>query len=58
MGDRDLMFGQDQLDIAQAQAEHVIKPDGVPDDLGREGGKLWGHPPTSPRRLVPANGLA
>ena len=25
---------QDELDVAQAQAEHVVQPDGVADDLG------------------------
>lgn len=29
-------FGQQQLDIPQAQTEHVIGPDGVTDDLGGE----------------------
>ena len=28
--------GQDQLDVAEAQVEHVIQPDGVADDLRRE----------------------
>jgi hypothetical protein len=27
---------QDQLDVPQAQTEHVIQPDGVADDLGRK----------------------
>lgn len=33
---RDAPFGQDQLDVSQAQAEHVVEPNGVADDLGRE----------------------
>ncbi len=41
-------FGQDQLDIPQAQAEHVIEPHGMADELGREavpgvGGRVWHH---------------
>jgi len=30
------MFGQDQLDIAEAQAEAVIRPNGMLDDLARK----------------------
>jgi hypothetical protein len=29
-------LGQDQLDIPQTEAEHVIQSDSVADDLGRE----------------------
>jgi hypothetical protein len=36
VGDQHATFGQDQLDIAQAEAEHVIQPNGVADDPGRE----------------------
>ena len=36
VGDDDTAFCQDQLDIAQTEAEHVVQPDGVADDLGRE----------------------
>jgi hypothetical protein len=32
----DAALGQDQLDLAQAQAEAVVEPHGVADDLGRE----------------------
>jgi hypothetical protein len=32
----DASFGQDQLDVAQAEAEYVIPPDGIADDLGRK----------------------
>ena len=31
-----LGFGQKQLDIRQAEAERVVQPDGVADDLRRE----------------------
>src|SRR5258708_3674782 len=34
MGDDDAPFSQKQLDIPQAEAEHVIQPDSVADDLG------------------------
>jgi hypothetical protein len=48
VGNDDTAFSQDQLDIAQAEAEHVIQPDGVADDLGREpmaivGVRWWRH---------------
>jgi hypothetical protein len=38
--------GQDQLDVAQAEAENMIKPNGVADDLDREvvtmiGTEVW-----------------
>jgi hypothetical protein len=36
IGDDDASFGQKQFDIPQAEAEHVIEPDGVADDLGGE----------------------
>ena len=36
MGHNDAAFGQNQLDVAQAETEHVIQPDGVADDLGRK----------------------
>jgi hypothetical protein len=29
-------FGQDKLDITQTQAEHVVQPDCLADDLGQE----------------------
>ena len=38
MGHHDAALGQDQLDVTQAQAEDVIQPHGVADDLGRETG--------------------
>src|ERR1700709_443125 len=36
VGDDDTAFRQDQLDIAQTEAENVVQPDGVADDLGWE----------------------
>jgi hypothetical protein len=36
VGDRDPALGQDQLDIPQAEAEDVMEPYGVADDLGGE----------------------
>jgi hypothetical protein len=49
VGDRDPTFGQDQLDVAQAQAKNMIQSYGVADDLGREavagvGGEVRLHP--------------
>jgi hypothetical protein len=46
MGHHDAAFGEDQLDVTQAEAEHVIQPNGVADDLGRMPrirGGLVGH---------------
>jgi hypothetical protein len=36
MGHNDAALGQDQLDVAQAEAEYVVEPDGVADDLSGE----------------------
>jgi hypothetical protein len=36
VGDDDAALSQDQLHIAQAEAEHVVQPDGMADDLGGE----------------------
>ena len=36
VGDDDATLGQDQLDIPQAEAEDMVEPDGVADDLGRK----------------------
>src|SRR5215210_4157687 len=36
MADDDASLGQDKLHLAQAQAEHVVQPDGIADDLGWE----------------------
>ena len=49
VSDQNTAFGEDQFDIAQAQAEDVIQPDGVADDLGWEavsgiGDKVGRHP--------------
>ena len=35
-GDRDTPFGEEILDIPEAQAEPVVEPDGVTDDLRGE----------------------
>ena len=48
VADDDASLGQDKLHLAQAQAEHVVQPDGVADDLGweavaRVGGGLGRH---------------
>jgi hypothetical protein len=34
MGDDNATFGQEQLDIPQAEAEHMVQPDSMTDDLG------------------------
>jgi hypothetical protein len=36
MGDHHAALGQDQLDITQAEAENLVQPHGMTDDLGRE----------------------
>ena len=36
MGHHNAAFGQDQLDVTQAQAEDVIQPHGMADDLNRK----------------------
>ena len=36
MGDDYASLGQQQLDITQAEAEHVIQPHGMANDCGRE----------------------
>ena len=36
MGDDYASLGQQQLDITQAEAEHVIQPYGMANDCGRE----------------------
>jgi hypothetical protein len=36
VGDHDAPFGQQQLNVTQAEAEHVIQPHSMADDLGRE----------------------
>jgi hypothetical protein len=36
IGHHDAAFGQDQLDVAQAETEHVIQPDSMADDFGRK----------------------
>jgi hypothetical protein len=44
----DAAFGKNQLDVTQAEAEHVIQPNCLADDLRRKamagkGGGLWCH---------------
>lgn len=36
VGEEHTAFSEDQLDIAKAEAEYMIQPDGVTDDLGGE----------------------
>jgi hypothetical protein len=36
VGDDNTSLSQDQLNIAQAETEHVVQPDGMADDLGGE----------------------
>jgi hypothetical protein len=36
VGDHDAGLSQEQLNVPQAEAEHVVEPDGVADDLGWE----------------------
>ena len=60
VGHSDTAFSEDQLNIAQAEAEHVIQPDSVADDLGREQmtvvwvGWSWHAVVTRPPCLLPA----
>ena len=58
VGDDGASLSQEQLNIPQAEAEHVIEPDGVADDLGWEpvaivriggGSYRQSHPPPSRR---------
>ena len=61
VGDDHAPLGQDQLDIAQAEAEHVVQPDGVADDLGREAvpgvaGGVWRHPASLAQPLRSGHG--
>ena len=44
---------QEILDVAQAQAEPVIQPDGVADDLGREPVSTVALPVVAHHRTVP-----
>jgi hypothetical protein len=59
VGDSDTAFRPDQLNIAQAEAEHVVQPDSVADDLGRKPMTAvrvgrWRHIPVSPAYLAAA----
>ena len=61
MGDGDAPLGQDQLHLAQTQAEDVIEPDGVADDRSREavtglGRGLDRHSPSWPVPLSRTKG--
>src|SRR5690348_2923627 len=56
----DAALGQDRLDLTQAQAEAVVEPHGVADDLGREaeaavrvGRRPHARPPATPLRPTP-----
>src|SRR4051794_6307940 len=56
VGDRDAPLGQEQFHVAQAQAEDMVQPDSMADDLGREavsgiGGGLGRHPASMPQPL-------
>ena len=56
--DNDATFSQQQLNISQAEAEHVIQPDRVADDLGRKAVAVvrigWGFHADSLAGLQPA----
>ena len=59
VGDDDAALGQDQLHIAQAETEHVVQPDSVADDRGREpmtGVRvgLWNRVTVSPASMAAA----
>ena len=53
VGGRDTALAQEILDIPKTQAEAIVKPNRVTDDLGWKAisavaGRLAGHPPTLP----------
>ena len=57
--DGDTAFRQDQLDIAQAEAERMVQRDSVADDLGREPMTVvwvwwWHRVPVSPASAAAA----
>jgi len=59
VGDSDTAFRQDQLDIAQAEAERMVQRDSVADDLGREPMTVvwvwwWHRVPVSPASAAAA----
>ena len=58
IGDNHATFSQQQLNISQAEAEHVIQPDRVTDDLGRKAVAVvrigWGFHADSLAGLQPA----
>jgi hypothetical protein len=58
VGHKHAALGQDQLDVTQAQAEHMVQPDSMRNDLGRKAmAVVWirrlPHPATLVH-LVPA----
>ena len=54
IGDNHTAFGKDQLDVTKTHAKHLVKPDRMADQLGREAvtvvrvGRLL-HPTILPR---------
>jgi hypothetical protein len=59
VGDDDATLSQDQFDIAQTEAEHMIQPNRVGDDLGGEPMTVvrvgrWHHVPISPASVAAA----
>jgi len=59
IGDDDTTLGQDQLNIPQAEAEHMVQLDTVADDLSREPMTVmrigrWHHIPVSPATAAAA----
>jgi hypothetical protein len=58
IGDDNAPLRQKQLDISRAEAEHVMQPDGMRDDLGEKAGavaRVGGFmPPVSPVANEPA----
>src|SRR4051812_5307439 len=56
VSDRDAPPGQEQFNVPETQAEDVVQPGRVADDLGREAvsgisGGLGRHPASMPQRL-------
>jgi hypothetical protein len=58
VGDEDTAFRQDQLDIPETEAEHVVQPDGVADDLScKRIRSFCGAQPPQKLRWTNAGGL-
>jgi len=57
IGDDNAPFSQKELNISQAEAEHVVHPDSVADNLGRKAVAIvrvgWGLHPVSLAGLQP-----